>query len=87
MLNIGPIGCIVYADNVMLLSGSVVKLQKMLDICYGIVTRGPRTLKISWESPNIGWKNGGLRWGELGRVGCASGRETSPGTLTPELIE
>jgi len=28
------IGCIVYADDVILLSGSVVKLQKMLDICY-----------------------------------------------------
>jgi len=28
------IGCIVYADDVILLSGSVVKLQKMLDVCY-----------------------------------------------------
>jgi len=28
------IGCIVYADDVILLSSSVVKLQKMLDICY-----------------------------------------------------
>jgi len=28
------IGSIVYADNVILLSHSVVKLQKMLDICY-----------------------------------------------------
>ena len=25
----------------------------------GFVTRGPRTLKISWESPNIGWRTGG----------------------------
>ena len=29
------IGCIVYADDVILLSSSVVKLQQMLDICYG----------------------------------------------------
>jgi len=28
------IGCIVYPDDVILLSSSVVKLQKMLDICY-----------------------------------------------------
>jgi len=28
------IGCIVYAHDFILLSGSVVKLQKMLDICY-----------------------------------------------------
>ena len=28
------IGCIVYADDVILLSSSVVKLQKTLDICY-----------------------------------------------------
>ena len=28
------IGCIVYADDVILLYGSIVKLQKMLDICY-----------------------------------------------------
>jgi len=28
------IGCIVHADDVILLSGSVVKLQKMLDVCY-----------------------------------------------------
>ena len=28
------IGCIVYADDVILLSSSVVKLQKILDICY-----------------------------------------------------
>jgi len=48
--------------------------------------RGPRTLKISWESPNIGWKNGGSRWDELGRVGCVSGRETFPEPLEPELI-
>jgi len=27
-------GCIVYADDVILLSCSVVKLQKMLDVCY-----------------------------------------------------
>jgi len=29
------IGCIIYADEVILLFGSVVKLQQMLDICYG----------------------------------------------------
>jgi len=29
-----PIGCIVYTDDVILLPSSVVKLQKILDICY-----------------------------------------------------
>ena len=27
-------GCILYADDILLLSGSVLKLQYMLDICY-----------------------------------------------------
>jgi len=30
------IACIVYADDVILLSGSVVIIQKMLNICYDI---------------------------------------------------
>ena len=29
-----PIGCIVYADDTIPLTASVVSLQKMLDICY-----------------------------------------------------
>ena len=30
----GPyVGCVLYADDIMLLSGSLIKLQKMLDIC------------------------------------------------------
>ena len=28
------VGCLVYADDIILLSASVVSLQKMLDMCY-----------------------------------------------------
>ena len=28
------IGCLVYADNIILLSTSLLKLQKMLDVCF-----------------------------------------------------
>jgi len=44
---------------------SVIKLSSdrlllfEVTVDFGIsVTRGPRTLKISWESPNIIWKTG-----------------------------
>jgi len=33
------IECLVYADDIILLSPSVGSLQRMLDICYGIVVR------------------------------------------------
>ena len=50
------------------------------------VTRGPRTLKISWESPNTGWKDGredGTFNPFQDVVGCARGRGTSPEPLKP----
>jgi len=47
------------------------------------VTRGPRTLKISWESPNVGWKTEGPGGTSYDVVGCASGRETFPVPIAP----
>jgi len=47
------------------------------------VTRGPRTLKISWESPHIGWKTGGPDGASYDVVGCASRRETFPVPIVP----
>jgi hypothetical protein len=32
-------GCVLYADDILLLSGSVMKLQEMLDICYILVMK------------------------------------------------
>ena len=30
------VGCIVYADDILLLSASIIHLQRMLDICYSV---------------------------------------------------
>jgi len=35
-LNNCYVGCILYADDIMLLSGSILNLQKMLNICYDV---------------------------------------------------
>ena len=55
-------GCILYADDIVLLSSSCHGLQKLLDMCgnYGIewdikFNRQERCLYIRWEEP-INWK-------------------------------
>ena len=46
-------GCLLYADNLILLSASVCKLQEMLNICYYVGSSRPINMNFSARKSSL----------------------------------